>query len=91
MPFVRDTLRAAVGRIEIETTALPKLVIDDPFGEGGASGGIAAYLKPRIAVYAPDGTDPIFTSIPYGEPGPTRWPLVGAGLVAFLGWAILRR
>lgn len=90
-----NLLASSVKSIRLETRWTPAIVIQDPFGRTpspgpGMGAQTAKFLRPKITVETPLG--PLKTA-PWGEPGPSQWPLVqiGAaviliGLAAFIWW-----
>lgn len=67
-----------VTKATVETTYLPPITLDHPFDQGGtaAPNPFLANLRPRITLELADGRlDPVVIA-PYGDPGPSRWPLV---------------
>lgn len=81
-----NLLANTVKSIRIETRWTPAIVIADPFGGSPSAGpGMGAQagrlLKPKITVETSLG--PVKTA-PWGEPGPSQWPMIQIGAAAFL-------
>lgn len=87
-------------RLTIETSLGPKVVVDNPLAPSDVSSGdtitdlIMKTMRPKITVETSFGPT---TIMPWGEPGPTRWPLVRSGMVVgggllalFVLWRIVR-
>ena len=88
--YVEDLLSEQVKSIKIQTAYGPDIVIPRPFEPApppppGAKSA-ADYLRPRIEIQL-GGGKPI-TWAPYGDPRPSKWPLIKAGLVG-VGMLIL--
>lgn len=95
MAGVLDSL---VTGIAVETAWLPTIVVRDPFSgvvSPGASSWVLEWLRPRVSIELAG--VPAGAVAPWGDPGPTRWPLVqtalivAAGTVALLTLALLVR
>ncbi|MFA6118112.1 MAG: hypothetical protein WC729_29265 [Sphingomonas sp.] len=85
--------------IEIHTRWLPPILIDKPLVESNGvpspADAFAKAFKPKVIVRVKG--IPSIEYAPAGEPGPTRWPYVRAGLVvggigfAYLIFRMLRK
>lgn len=87
----QDLLRSLIEGVTVETTVLPTVTVKDPFAPGPPNP-LLQLLKPRITV-AVAGSQPLVIA-PYGDPGPTRWPvvkLVAFGLLGVGALLVLRR
>lgn len=69
-----------VKKATIESEYLPTIQLNDPFRPGPPNPLLQA-LKPRITLEVAGSSRPIVIA-PYGNPGPSKWPLIRAGLVA---------
>lgn len=79
--LLTEELRNYVTGVTIETAWTPPIVIRDPF-QPGAPSPILQALRPRVTVEIRGGAGKPLVMAPYGDPGPSRWPLVvGAGAV----------
>jgi len=81
------TLNDLVGEIKIESAYLPTIDLKDPFAPGatpGAGHWLLTQLKPKITITPRNGLISPIEAAPFGQPGPTHWPQVKAGLT-FLG------
>ncbi len=67
-----------VNSIQIESAFSPPIVMNDPLRPGPPNPMLQA-LKPRITIQLAAGA-PIVLQ-PYGDPRPTKWPEVKAGVV----------
>lgn len=91
-----EIARAAISRVEVDTAYGPSIKLDDPFAPGPPNPYMQR-LQPRIRLYwRGEGVEPLKIA-PYGDPGPTKWPLVqaalvGAGFIVVGGmlWRLLR-
>lgn len=76
--------------ITVESAYLPALDMVNPFGAGPPNPLLQA-LKPKITIRTTLG-DKVLT--PYGDPGPSRWPVIRTALVlgglGFAAWRVLR-
>lgn len=81
--YVDDLLAAQVKSIKIQTAYGPDIFIPKPFEPAPppppGTKTAADYLKPRIEIQLGGGT-PITWS-PYGDPRPSKWPMIKAGLI----------
>jgi hypothetical protein len=95
---VLGVLDRAVKGVLVETAWGPPLYIPDPFrttakttGDGGAADGAPGgfdpvrFLKPKITLRVHEGwgRDRVFA--PYGDPGPSKFPLLVIGSLIFFG------
>lgn len=98
--YAQGLAQQSIKRLTIETSLGPTLVVDDPLAPSDVSSGdtlvdtMMRTIRPRITI---DTTFGPTTIMPWGEPGPTRWPLVRSGLVLgggllalFVLWRIVR-
>lgn len=67
-----------ISAITVETTYLPPIVIEDPFAKGPPNP-VMERLKPKITLHS-QVIDAI-VSKPYGDPGPSQWPMIKLGLI----------
>lgn len=81
--YVEDLLAAQVKSIKIQTAYGPDIFIPKPFEPAQppppGTKTAADYLKPRIEIQLGGGA-PITWS-PYGDPRPSKWPLIKFGLL----------
>jgi hypothetical protein len=81
--LVEDTLNAQVKSIRIQTAYGPDIFIPRPFEpsppKAPGQKTAADYLKPRIEIQL-GGGNPITWS-PYGDPRPSKWPLIKYGAI----------
>lgn len=75
-----------VTKATIESAYLPPIVIDKPFAPGGEPNPLLKALRPRITVELASGSIAPVVIAPYGDPGPSKWPMVRTGLL--IGGAI---
>lgn len=78
-----------VKAITVQTNYLPDMVITDPFAPGApVPNPMLQALQPKITVSLDiSGIQKDVVVTPYGEPGPTKWPLIKtAGLVLLIGF-----
>ena len=91
MPAVDLTpiARQMITRFEVDTAYGPPIELDDPFAPGPPNPYLEK-LKPRVKLFTSTDAPPI-TIAPYGEPPPTKWPLLRDSLVlsGIVGSAIL--
>ncbi len=77
----QGALRQLVQKITVETAWLPPIEVDDPFGPPSVASaeakGFVKFLKPKLTITLGGGLAPQVVA-PYGDPGPTQWPLVSA-------------
>lgn len=80
---VDDLLAAQVQSIRIQTAYGPDIFIPKPFEPAPppppGTKSAADYLKPRIEIQLGGGS-PITWS-PYGDPRPSKWPVIKLGLI----------
>lgn len=91
---VAGSLLQSIKKITVETAYLPRIELNDPFAPGPPNP-LMQILKPKITIetigFAP------MTMQPYGEPGPSKWPVVsivflaGTIALAFAGWKMLQK
>lgn len=74
---------SGISSITIETAWLPPLSSEAPLA--GEPSWLLQQLKPKVTVAFASGQT--IVRAPYGEPGPSKWPWLAAGLVALLGVA----
>jgi hypothetical protein len=72
-------LRDLIDGVRIDSAYLPAVVLSDPFAPGPPNP-IMAVLRPQVTIYPAGAFSPVVVA-PYGEPGPSRWPMVRAGLI----------
>ncbi len=90
-------LDSLVSGILVETAWGPPIMVEEPFkplapGETSAADVTGQLMKPKITVYLRTGDK--YVSVPYGDPGATKWGFVQIGLaVASLGllWLLMRK
>lgn len=94
--YVEDLLAEQVKSIRIQTAYGPDVFIPRPFEPAPppapGTKTAADYLKPRIEIQL-GGGNPITWS-PYGDPRPSKWPMIKFGLIGFgvvVGAAIVER
>lgn len=89
-----NSLLQGITKVTVETAYLPKVELNDPFAPGPPSP-LISLLKPKITVEVSN-MEPIVMA-PYGEPGPTKFPIVmlvfaaGTVALAFVAWRFLKR
>lgn len=90
---LQDTLAELVTGLTIETAWTPPLSIADPLKPGPPSP-IMRALKPKVTVTLQGASQPMVFA-PYGDPGPSRWPLIKVALIvlgaAGVGYLVSRR
>lgn len=78
--------------VTIRTRYLPDIVLDHPFDTSGQPNPVLDFLKPQITINTRVGSD---TSSPYGDPGPTQWPVVQlfilGGIAALVVYLVKRK
>lgn len=82
-----DQLQAWITGLTVETAWTPPVVIRDPF-KPGAPSPLMKLLRPRVTFELAGGKVKPLVIAPYGDPGPTRWPLVLAGGALVLGLVV---
>lgn len=91
-PIDPNVFLRAVHRVEIKTAYGPKIVLDDPFNPEQTPNPLLERLKPQVTLFV---SDRKVSFAPYGDPPPTKWPLIknaaiaagvlgGAGLLWYL-------
>jgi hypothetical protein len=80
VPDFNSVAQRVVSRIDIESAWGPKISVDDPFEPGPPDRRLQA-LQPRVTLHMRHGGDPVVIA-PYGDPPPTKWPLVRDSLTA---------
>ena len=76
-----------VSGIKIESAFLPPIDLPEPF-KPGPPNPLLQLLKPKITLQTSLG-EKILT--PYGDPGPSKWPMVKMALLsAFVGFIIYK-
>lgn len=91
---VASSVLQSIKKVTVETAYLPRIELNDPFAPGPPSPLMQA-LKPKITIET-TGFSPMVMA-PYGEPGPSKWPLVsviglaGFAALGFLVWKLLKR
>lgn len=81
----------AIEWIQIESKYSPLIRIDQPLVERPVEPGAfdpASYAKPKITVKFKPIAEPMVI-MPYGEPGPTQWPLVSMFGIFSLGLGVV--
>ena len=73
-----ELARGYISRVEVDTAYGPSFVFDDPF-EPGPPNPYLEKLKPRVKLWIAGHPTVIE---PYGAPGPTKWPLIRAAVIA---------
>lgn len=73
----QSLLASLVSGIRVETAWGPEFTVA-PFASSTPSP-IARALRPKFTVLLAGGGE--YAIAPYGEPGPTKWPLIQAGLI----------
>lgn len=85
--FVEDALNAQVRSIRIQTAYGPDIFIPEPFKpappKAPGTKTAADYLKPRIEIQL-GGGNPLTWS-PYGDPRPSKWPMIKWGALGVAG------
>lgn len=87
MASLMDLLNKTVTKVTIETAYTPRIEIDQPFQSGGEPSPLLKALRPKVTMEVMGGAKSPVVIQPYGDPGPTRWPQIQAGLLA--GGALL--
>ena len=91
-------LNKVVRRVRIESAYLPTLDFHDPFQPGapGPPNPLLQALKPKITLTINAlGQTRDVVAMPYGDPGPSRWPalrnLLLVAAVGAVGYFVYRR
>lgn len=74
-----EIAREMISRIDVDTAYGPSITLDDPFAPGPPNPYLQK-LKPRVKLHMRgEGIEPVKIA-PYGDPGPTKWPLIQTSL-----------
>jgi hypothetical protein len=86
---VMSTLNSAVKAIRIESAWGPKTRITDPFSPSppGQTSVLGPFLKPKITLEMKSGWGGNRSIAPYGDPGPSKFPFLVAGVIALAALA----
>jgi len=77
---LNEVARAMISKVDVDTAYGPSISIDDPF-EPGPPNPYLQRLKPRVVLHLRGGEAQPVVIAPYGEPGPTQWPLIRSALI----------
>lgn len=78
-------LENAIQSITVETAYGPPIVIDNPLQPSPPSSLLQA-LKPKVTIQLKNQSPTVIT--PYGDPGPTKWPMVKLGAYIVGGFLV---
>lgn len=77
-----------IDKIKVETAFTPAIEINDPF-KPGPPNPFLGFLKPKITINVKNFGEQIIT--PYGDPGPSYWPIVRNALLIFAAGVLIRK
>lgn len=76
----QNFLASIVSGVRVESAWGPTFTVAQPFAASGSGPSpLLTFLKPKVTLLLNGGAEYAIT--PYGEPGPTKWPMVQAGLI----------
>lgn len=84
---IRSLLQAAVTSMEMDSNYGPHVEIADPFAPSNVPNAYLQAMQPRVRFTLNDGS--LLTLAPYGDPGPTKWPLVKVGLAVAAAFTVI--
>ena len=84
-----DVLNSVVKEARINTAWGPPIVIDSPFAPTPTgTRGAGAWMQPEIMLVLREGYGSPQSFAPYGKPGPSKWPIIVAGLSLLAAFTI---